>query len=191
MNTTSESLLFRLQHTSNSQLDQSAWEEFVRLYTPLIFYWARKTGLSKTDASDLVQDVVTRVFEKLPDFCYDASKSFRGWLCTITLNRYREIKRRKSSGMQFTTDSMLEQLAPIEVAESAWDVDYARLLVARAMEQMKSKFAAATWDALRRVMSEGKTVDEAAAETGVSPWTIYSARSKLMKQLRSDLNGLL
>jgi len=59
------------------------------------------------------------------------------------------------------------------------------------MEQMESNFAPTTWDALRRVMSDGKTVDEAAAETGVSPWTIYSARSKLMKQLRSELEGLL
>ena len=191
MNTTSESLLFRLQHTNDGQLDQSAWEEFVRLYTPLMFYWARKTGLNTADASDLVQDVVTRVFQKLPDFCYDASRSFRSWLRTITLNRYREIKRRKSSGMELATDSMLEQLAPIEAAESAWDVDYARLLVARAMEQMESNFAPTTWGALRRVMSDGKTVDEAAAETGVSPWTIYSARSKLMKQLRSELEGLL
>ena len=93
--------------------------------------------------------------------------------------------------MELATDSMLEQLAPIEAAESAWDVDYARLLVARAMEQMESNFAPTTWGALRRVMSDGKTVDEAAAETGVSPWTIYSARSKLMKQLRSELEGLL
>ena len=156
-----------------------------------MFYWARKTGLTTTDASDLVQDVITRVFQKLPDFRYDSSKSFRGWLRTITLNRYREIKRLKSSGMQFTTDSILEELAPVDLAQSAWDVDYARLLVAQSMEKMQSDFAPATWQALRGVMSEGKTVDQAATETGVSAWTIYSARSKLMKRLRSELEGLL
>ena len=123
MNTTSESLLFRLQPANNGQLDQSAWEEFVRLYTPLMFYWAQKTGLTTTDASDLVQDVITRVFQKLPDFRYDSSKSFRGWLRTITLNRYREIKLRKSSGLQYTTDSVLEQLAPVENAQSTWDLE--------------------------------------------------------------------
>jgi len=91
MNTTSESLLFRLQQV-DGRLDQTAWEEFVRLYTPLMFYWARKTGLNTADASDIVQDVITRVLEKLPGFSYDSSKSFRGWLRAITLNRYREIK---------------------------------------------------------------------------------------------------
>ena len=97
-----------------------------------MFYWARKTGLNTADASDIVQEVITRVLQKLPGFSYDSSKSFRGWLRTITLNRYREIKRLKSSGMKFTTESMLEQLAPIEVAESTWDINYARLLVSDA-----------------------------------------------------------
>ena len=82
MNTTSESLLFRLQQV-DGRLDQTAWEEFVRLYTPLMFYWARKTGLNTADASDIVQDVITRVLEKLPGFSYDSSKSFRGWLCLL------------------------------------------------------------------------------------------------------------
>jgi len=190
MNTTSESLLFRLQQV-DGHLDQPAWEEFVRLYTPLMFYWARKTGLSTSHASDLVQDVITQVFQKLPDFRYDASKSFRGWLRAITLNRYREIKRLKSNGMEFTTESVLEQLAPVDIAESAWDIDYARLLVAQSMDQVKGDFNSATWQALRLVMSDGKTVDQAATATNVSPWTIYSARSRLLKRLRSELKGLL
>ena len=190
MNTTSESLLFRLQQV-DGRLDQMAWEEFVRLYTPLMFYWARKTGLNTADASDIVQDVITRVLEKLPGFSYDSSKSFRGWLRAITLNRYREIKRLRSSGMKFTTESILEQLAPIEVAETTWDINYARLLVTQSMEQCRNDFAPSTWQALRLVLSKGKTVDQAAKETGVSPWTIYSARSRLLTRLRGDLEGLM
>ena len=190
MNTTSESLLFRLQQV-DGRLDQSAWEEFVRLYTPLMFYWARKTGLNTADASDIVQDVITHVFQKLPNFSYDSSKSFRGWLRTITLNRYREIKRLKSSGMKFTTDSVLEQLASVEVAGSTWDIHYARLLVTQSMEQHRDDFTPSTWQSLRLVLSQGKTVDAAAQETGVSPWTIYSARSRLLKRLRDDLRGLM
>ena len=190
MTTTSESLLFRLQQDHNSP-DESAWHQFVSLYTPLIFYWARKTGLGQSDASDLVQDVLTLVFQKLPDFKYDASRSFRGWLRTVTLNKYREIYRRKSSRLATASESMLENLAPIEVAESTWDIDYARLLVAKTMELMKDDFAVGTWDALKLVMNDGRSVDDAAEKTGVSSWTIYSARARLMKRLRAELNGLL
>ena len=190
MTTTSESLLFRLKTTAESP-DEPAWQQFVTIYTPLIFFWARKTGLGQTDASDLVQDVLAQVFQKLPDFQYDSSRSFRGWLRTVTLNKYREIYRRKSSRLATARDSMLENLAPVAVAESTWDIDYARLLVARAMEGMKGDFAPETWQALKLVMGGELSVDDVAQQTGVSSWTIYSARARLMKRLRAELAGLL
>ena len=190
MTTTSESLLFRLQH-GGQKPDEKAWEDFVSLYTPLMFFWARKMGLEQNDAADLVQDALTRVFQKLPGLKYDAAGSFRGWLRTVTINRYRELCRRKSHGESPASQSMIEGLAPVEVAESTWDIDYARLLVGQAMESMKEDFAPATWEALKLVMKDQSSVDVAASETGVSSWTIYSARSKLMKRLREELDGLL
>lgn len=191
MNSTSESLLFRLQTRDEAAHDQSAWEQFVNLYTPLIFYWARKTGMGQADASDLVQEVLTIVFQRLPEFRYDKTRSFRGWLRTVTLNKYRESRRKKSSQMSPASGSMLEELAPVQLAQSTWDIDYARLLVAQAMELMKSDFKGQTWNALRKVISDGMTVEQAAEQTGVSPWTIYSAKSRLMNRLRSELDGLL
>ena len=41
MHTTSPSLLQRLR----GPVDNEAWTLFVKLYTPLLFYWARKLGL--------------------------------------------------------------------------------------------------------------------------------------------------
>jgi DNA-directed RNA polymerase specialized sigma24 family protein len=40
-------------------------------------------------------------------------------------------------------------------------------------------------------MNEGCSVDVAAKETNVSSWTIYSAKARLMKRLREELDGLL
>lgn len=190
MNTTSESLLLRLQPLGDA-VDQSAWEQFVQLYTPLIFHWARKVGLNQADAENLVQEVLTIVFRRLPDFKYEARKSFRGWLRTVTLNKFREQRRKKSAHITTASASMLEGLASFEQAESTWDIDYARLLLQQSMRQMKSGFAPTTWAAMRLVITGGATVDEAASLTGVSPWTIYSAKARLMKRLRDELQGLL
>ena len=60
---------------------------FVELYTPLLYYWARRVGLRRQDAADLVQDVFTLLVRKLPEFTYDRNKRFRAWLRTVTLNR--------------------------------------------------------------------------------------------------------
>ena len=191
MNTTSESLLFRLQDAPDGEVDQNAWEKFVQLYTPLMFHWARKVGLQQSDAADLVQDVLSIVFRRLPEFQYDTSGSFRGWLRMVTLNKFREKKRKRVTEVSIASNSVLEQIASLQRAESTWDLDYGQMLLQQTMELMESDFQPGTWQALRAVMAEGMTVDQAAEATGVSIWTIYSAKARLMKRLREELKGLL
>jgi len=60
MLSTSLTLLHRVRRCD----DQAAWERFVALYTPLLFRWAQRAGLSDDDAADLVQYVLI-----VPDTC--------------------------------------------------------------------------------------------------------------------------
>lgn len=190
MHSTSESLLIRLQ----AEACPEDWSRFVQLYTPLIFYWARKTGLTQHDAADLVQDVLTIVFQKLEHLKYDPDKSFRGWLRTVTLNRHREILRRNQLRNSKTVDLGNESLSDMpdhRQLESTWDLNYGRSLVAAAMSMMQDDFAANTWQALQLLVQEGKTAAAVSRETGVSVWTIYPAKNRLMSRLRRELDGLL
>ncbi len=187
MDSTSESLLLRLR----SGRDQNDWTTFVELYTPLIFYWARKIGLQTNDAADLAQEVLTLAFQKLPSFEYDASKSFRGWLRTVTLNRYRETLRKKSIGAAPATHSVLASIAQPGAAESTWDLNYQQALVGRAMQILESEFQPTTWAALKRYVFDGQPAADAAKENGLSIWTVYAAKSRLMSRMRETLDGLL
>jgi RNA polymerase sigma-70 factor (ECF subfamily) len=72
MHTTPITLLERLRRPN----DQEAWTRFVRLYTPLLFYWGRRCGLQAQDAADLTQDVFTTLYQRLPEFRYDEHRSF-------------------------------------------------------------------------------------------------------------------
>ena len=60
--------------------DQAAWSEFVDHYGPKIMGWCQKWKLQEADAQDVTQNVLLRLAEKLKDFSYDATKSFRAWL---------------------------------------------------------------------------------------------------------------
>src|SRR5947209_11513540 len=91
MQTTPPSLLEKLRTPG----DQQAWQEFVDLYTPLLYQWARRAGLQDPDAADLLQDVFTSLVQKLPEFHYDRQKSFRAWLRTVTLNQWRDNRKRR------------------------------------------------------------------------------------------------
>lgn len=188
MNTTSTSLLIRLRQPT----DRAAWSRFVQLYGPLIYKWAQSTGLQPNDAADLVQDVMTLLLRKLPEFHYDKSRSFRSWLKTVTLNKWREMSRKRSLPVSDVTASGLARLPDAGAAKDEfWENEYRQEVVARAMAMMKSDFKPATWKACQRYLLGEGTPDELAAEFGVSVWTIYSAKSRLIKRLREELDGLL
>src|SRR4051812_708190 len=92
MQSTPVTLLQRLRRPDNAV----AWSQFVHLYSPILYGWARRAGLSEVDAADLLQDVFTTLFQELPRFEYQPGKSFRGWMRTILLNRWRTLQRRRT-----------------------------------------------------------------------------------------------
>src|SRR5689334_3455213 len=92
MHTTPVTLLERLRQSA----DDASWRRLVRLYTPLLFSWARRAGASEHDAADLAQDVFASLIQILPTFEYDQARSFRAWLRTIALNKLRDRQRREA-----------------------------------------------------------------------------------------------
>ena len=107
MHTTPISLLERLRRPD----EQAAWERFVELYTPLLFHWARHVGLQDADAADLVQDVLTVLVQKMPAFVYNPDKSFRSWLRTVTMNRWRDNQKERGKKSLVGDARALEDLA--------------------------------------------------------------------------------
>jgi RNA polymerase sigma-70 factor (ECF subfamily) len=64
MDTTPVSLLKRLRQPFN----QDSWSRFVKLYTPLLHFWVRRTGFNEREADDLVQEVFAHLVHEIPRF---------------------------------------------------------------------------------------------------------------------------
>jgi RNA polymerase sigma-70 factor (ECF subfamily) len=187
MATTSTSLLKRLRKLE----DREAWDRFVALYTPLVYYWARRAGLSTHDAADLVHEVMAVLVEKLPHFQYDRQRSFRGWLRAVTLNKWREKRRRRSLPTVDAADGELANLAVPDPAEEYWETEYRQQLVSRAMQLLRAEFTPSTWEACWEYVVGGRRAEDVAAEKGISVWTVYAAKSRLLRRLRHELEGML
>ena len=187
MNTTSASLLERLRQPEEA----AAWPRFVRLYTPLLFYWARRTGLPQEDAADLVQDVLMTLVQKLPLFTYEPGRTFRGWLRTITMNKWRERGRRKSLAGPGPNDPGFSAVPARPEADPFDEVEYRKQLVQRALQVMQSEFEPRTWQACWETAVEGRSAGEVAQQLGVSIDVVYAAKSRVLKRLREELDGLL
>jgi RNA polymerase sigma-70 factor (ECF subfamily) len=185
MNTTSASLLQRLRQPD----EQAAWERFVQLYAPLLSCWARRLGLGEADADDLVQDVFTTLVQKLPEFRYDPRKSFRGWLRTLLLNRWRDQARRQGAARVGGHQAVLETLAAPE-EEAFGEAQYRQHLVSLALRLMQAEFAPATWKACWQHVVEGRPAAEVARELGIRVGSVYVAKSRVLCRLRQELQGL-
>jgi RNA polymerase sigma-70 factor (ECF subfamily) len=180
------SLLERLRRPGESD----AWSRFVELYTPLLYFWARRAGLQEADASDLVQEVLVLLFRKLPEFNYDRQRSFRGWLRTLTLNKWRESRRRHAPA-PLGGEAGLDGIAAPDELAFLEEADYRRQLVAQALDILRGEFPVTTWTAFREYVLVGRQPEEVAAELHVRVGTVYAAKSRVLSRLRQELEGLL
>jgi RNA polymerase sigma-70 factor (ECF subfamily) len=171
--------------------DQEAWQRFTALYTPLLYYWTRHLGLQPHDAADLVQEVLVILVRKLPDFNYDEHRSFRAWLRTILLNKWRDNGRRRCEPPLDANDPAFAELAVADAAEAIGEADYQQHLLQRALEVMQAEFQPTTWKACWEYVVAGRPASEVAAELGISVGAVYVAKSRVLSRLRQELKGLL
>src|SRR5437660_12160205 len=133
------SLLVRLRDAR----DDGAWSQFVDVYAPLVFGFARKQGLQDADAADLTQDVLQAVSGGIRRLDYDPRRgSFRGWLFTVVRNKLRNFaaaQKRPGRGTGDTDAQLLLQQLPAREAEQNawWEQEYEQRIFAWAAEQVR------------------------------------------------------
>jgi RNA polymerase sigma-70 factor, ECF subfamily len=192
VHTTSLTLLERLRTPG----DQQAWLRFVRLYTPLLYHWARRAGLVGQDVEDLVQDVFELLLRKLPEFRYEQGGSFRNWLRVVALNKWRERFRRqlgpsRGPGASATAEGLDQVAAPeVEGFDAFEEAEYRRQLVQRALQLIAAEFSPAAWKAFQEHVVAGRDAAEVARALGIRVGTVYAAKSRVLTRLRRELDGL-
>jgi len=186
LDSTPISLLERLRRPGEAQ----AWQRFTELYTPLMYYWARRLGMQPPDAADLVQEVFAILIQKLPEFAYDRRKSFRNWLRTVMFNKWRDLQRRGDPPQQVDEATLAELPGP-DRADWVGEEEYRQNLIRRALQIMQADFQASTWKACWEYVVSDRPAAEVAAELGISVGAVYVAKSRVLSRLRQELEGLL
>ena len=188
MNTTSLTLLDRLARGT----DQQAWGRFVELYTPLLLAWCRRLGLSDADSADLMQTVFVALYEKLPEFRYDPTRSFRAWLKTVLMNSWRNQARRQRAGTPHAQGSLDPDLIPDTDPRLQLDeAEYRSHLVRRALVLMQENFEPSTARACWEFVVQDRPAKEVAEELGLTVNAVYLAKSRVLRHLRHELRWFL
>jgi RNA polymerase sigma factor (sigma-70 family) len=181
--TTRRSLLLRLQDARDGQ----AWSDFVDVYSPVVYGFARKQGLQDADAADLVQEVLRSVAGSVRG--YDAKRGpFRAWLMAVVRNRicdFRTSRNQQVLGVG-DTDALkhLEQVADDDDREAVWEREYQQSVFRFAASRVRECFEETTWRAFWQVSVEGKNAAEVALACGITQGAVYIAKCRVLARLK-------
>ncbi|MGE3243095.1 MAG: RNA polymerase sigma factor [Pirellulales bacterium] len=172
--------------------DADAWRRLARLYTPLVYRWARQSNLQASDAADVAQEVFTSVARSIEGFRHDhADSSFRGWLWTITRNHIRLHHRRgrqrpEARGGSTANLQLAEHVADDGPSEPT-GFNAEASLVHRAVQLVRSDFQPQTWQAFWRVVVDGVPAVDVGAELGMTPAAVRQAKYRVLCRLQEEL----
>ena len=94
-----------------NQYDDDAWNDFVSLYKGYIYIVIRKMNIPHDQVADLLQEILLKLWNKLPEFKYEPNKAkFRTWLNRITKNHVLNYLRDESS--RLTKQDEVEHVLP-------------------------------------------------------------------------------
>ncbi len=195
--TTRPSLLVRIRDAG----DGPAWSQFVEVYAPLVYGFARKHGLQDADAADLTQDVLRAVAGASRKLEYDPNRgSFRGYLFTVVRSKLSDFRHRQRRRIQGTGDTAMQNLLneqPAHEVESQaaqqvaqWDREFEQRLFMCAADRVRADVQPATWEAFRKTAVEGQEPKQVAKELQMTVANVYLAKSRVMARLKEQIKVL-
>ncbi|MCM8536777.1 MAG: RNA polymerase sigma factor [Lentisphaeraceae bacterium] len=178
------------------QHDETSWEDFVYYYKQYIYVVVRSMNLNHHDAEEIVQIVLLKVWDKLPEFQYDSEKGrFRGWLCRVTGNIVKNFLRSRKS-----------QINRVEKMQKQDEENYLNNVSLPEIEKISSRewenyIANMAWNNIEKdftenvkecflLMADDLPVAEIAEKFGISESSVYVYKKRVQDRLFAEINRL-
>jgi RNA polymerase sigma-70 factor (ECF subfamily) len=185
MLTTRISLIQRVRDPA----DEKSWDEFVRLYRPLLTAYVRKQGFRDDDGDDVVQDILIQLVRTLPKFELDHTRGrFRTFLWRVTnhgvIDAIRKRKRRGGRECQFDEQLLTLEKAVLEEPDVAWIADERRRVFSFVQKEVRASAQPKTWACFEQHLIKGRPAADVAAELGISANVVYVNASRILAKVR-------
>jgi RNA polymerase sigma factor (sigma-70 family) len=161
---------------------EAAWVRFFGLYEPAIKRFVAWHD-SSHDPDDVVQDIFLKLVSVVQSGGYDSSKgSFRAFLATMIRRHLVSLYRKdqaRGAGLHVDIDDV-EPSVSADVAEQI-DLKWRMARHQSAIEHVLTKTAisAQSRDIYRAYVEEGRSLDDVAAQFGVTKAVIYKIKSRV------------
>lgn len=196
---TRKSLIERL----NNWEDQRTWNEFYQTYWRLVYSVATKSGLTREEAFDVVQETIIAIARQVQKGQYDPrAGSFKAWLLQMTrwriLDVFRARKRQPSLSNQGNADSEDSQNLAMErlssekdnLLESIWDREWRDNISSAALERVKAKVSPRQFQIFDCYVMKGWGVKKTAEALGINAAQVYLAKHRVGNLVKKEIQGL-
>lgn len=185
---TRETLIRRIRDGN----DRVAWEEFCRLYQPLVRAYVGRFHLQESDAEDLAQEVFTKLHGQMARFDLDHARGkFRGWLRSFTDNRVRDWLRARSREKKLIAPVPAEEIAAAFADNEADDtrrrLEWQRSVFDVVLRQVRTEFKdrKKVLTCFEMCTLGGRPAKEVATELGIeSVNTVYVYAHRVLQRAR-------
>jgi RNA polymerase sigma-70 factor (ECF subfamily) len=176
---TRSSLLSRVRSLD----DGPSWEEFDRLYRPLLVRYAIERGLSPDEAEEIAQQCMTAITEGIQSF--RRRVSFRGWLRGMIDHKVKDqLKRRRREAVARTADLEREQSREDNPA-LMWERHWNKMHLLYCLNRMKEEVSPLTYEAFEMYVIQELPVAEIAERLGMTPNQVYVAKHRVISRLKT------
>ena len=194
---TRQSLLSRLKDWN----DQESWKVFFDTYWKLIYNAAIKTGLTDSEAQDVVQETVISVLKSMETFDYQAETgSFKRWLLRVTSWRIQDHLRQRDPHMEplnpqsathtrTATAERVPDLATMDLA-ACWDEEWEKNLMEAAVERVKKQVDPTQYQIFDLYVLKEWPVKRITEALRVSAARVYLAKHRVSKLIKNELSQL-
>ena len=180
--------------------DRKNWQEFFDGYWKLIYSAARKSGLTDTEAQEVVQETIITVAKRIEGFRYDpAIGSFKGWLLHITqwriadqFRKRRPEQRARASGETRRGTATIERVPDSNAVslEELWESEWRQNLLTAAIVRVKKNVTAKQFQIFDCYVRKEWPAQKVADELRVSVGQVYLARHRVTALVKQEMKKL-
>lgn len=186
---TRQTLLLKLK----DQRDDQAWNDFYETYYRYIRAILWNMNLSEADANDILQSVMLKIWNKLPEFDYESKKGkFRNWISIITANTARNYIRsenrlynclngEKSSWL----DDYKNDVLPPEIEEIS-SKEWEKFVSSMAWENVSDGLSSKVKEAFERLM-KGESTREIALALDINENTVIVYKNRVKNKMYLEI----
>ena len=176
------------------QQDEVAWQEFVSIYEKYIYGVISSMNISAEDAGDVLQNVLVKLWKKLPEIDLADMHRFRSYLAVTVKNTTYDLFRREARRGGDRKVEFEERLHAIEnisepeverIATAEWE----NYLTAKAMENVAKRFSDEALGVFNACL-EGRDIKAYAAESGIPLSTAYRLKTRVKEALLAEIHAL-